>query len=197
MKPVVLKSKFAQILGWSLIAVLIASAIVVGLNEGTWALLQTAAVAGFLALTLNRLLIQPHIVVSDNGVEIENPFRRLQISWGSIDRIDTKWGLAIYADGRKLSAWSAPAPGRHSSLRATKFEGKHLPESSYLAGTIRPGDLVSSDSGAAAYTIRSEWERRRDLGQLGTNGEVKSAWLKRDMTFTAAALLLAVVLNLS
>lgn len=166
MKPVVLKSKFGQVLGWALWAILLTSAILIGVTEGVWPMAQTAMAGGTLGFAMHLLLVRPRITVSDEGVRIVNPLREYTVSWEAIERIDTKWGLALYVANRKIQAWSAPAPGRHSSLRSSKFEGRHLPESSYLAGTIRPGDLVSSDSGAAAYTIRGEWERRRDLGML-------------------------------
>jgi hypothetical protein len=43
----------------------------------------------------------------------------------------------------------------------------NLPESSYGAGgTVRPGDLMSSDSGQAAALVRSRWEQVRDAGLL-------------------------------
>jgi hypothetical protein len=50
---------------------------------------------------------------------------------------------------------------------ANKSEAEHLPESSFVGqGLVRPGDLTSSDSGVAAYVIRQNWERLRDLNQL-------------------------------
>lgn len=197
MKPVVLKSKFAQILGWAIWLVLAISCTMIGLTEGAWALLQTCSAALFIGLLLHSLLIRPVVRVSDEGVEVVNPLQDVTLPWECIDRIDTKWGLTIFSGQRKVQAWSAPAPGRHSSLRSTKFEGRHLPESTYLAGTIRPGDLVSSDSGAAAYTIRTEWERRRDLGLLVGAGKVSHRWNLRMAVTLAGALIAAVLLNLN
>jgi hypothetical protein len=42
---------------------------------------------------------------------------------------------------------------------ASRDQGQHLPETTYLAGTVRPGDLVNSDSGGAAALVRRHWER--------------------------------------
>lgn len=197
MKPVILKSKFAQILGWAMWVVLTASSVMVGVTEGAWALLQTASAALFIGLLLHIVLIRPEVRVNDEGVAVVNPLQEVEVAWESIDRIDTKWGLTIFAGQRKVQAWSAPAPGRHSSLRSSKFEGRHLPESTYLAGTIRPGDLISSDSGAAAYTIRAEWERRRDLGLLVGAGKVSRSWNVRVAAGLAGSLIAAVLLNLN
>jgi hypothetical protein len=121
------------------------------------------------------LFWQPHIEVSEQGVIIVNLVRTHQIPWGQIVRIDTRWALEIFTKKRKYTAWSAPAPGRHTSMLASKDQGEHLPKSSYVAGTVRPGDLVNTDSGSAAARIRALWEQRKD--QLVT-AEEQTSWSK-------------------
>jgi hypothetical protein len=65
----------------------------------------------------------------------------------------------VYTESGKHVAWGAPAPGRHTALFASKDQGEHLPESSYLIGTVRPGDLINTESGAAAAYLGRELER--------------------------------------
>ena len=197
MRPVVLKSKFGQVLGWAAWAILLTSTLMIGATEGLWPMAQTALAGAALGFAMHLLLVRPRITVSDEGVRVVNPLSNYSASWEAIERIDTKWGLALYVANRKIQAWSAPAPGRHSSLRSSKFEGRHLPESSYLAGTIRPGDLVSSDSGAAAYAIRSEWERRRDLGMLVGEPTHSKNFDWRLLAMLGLLLALAVLANLN
>jgi hypothetical protein len=61
---------------------------------------------------------------------------------------------------------------------ANKTEAEHLPESSFVGkGLVRPGDLTSSDSGVAAYIIRSHWEKLRDLNKLNETSSVESNWV--------------------
>jgi len=83
--------------------------------------------------------------------------------------------LEIFTEKRKYTAWSAPAPGRHTSMLASRDQGEHLPKSSYVAGTVRPGDLVNTDSGSAAARIRAIWEQKKD--QLVT-AEEQTSWSK-------------------
>jgi hypothetical protein len=194
--PVILKSKFSQVLGWSLIGILLVTTTIVGFSEGWLIMLQTGFATLVISIFVHRLLLRPQIRVTESGVEIVNPYREFEISWSAIERIDTKWGLTLQVGNRKYGAWSAPAPGRHSSYRAARFEGKHLPESSYLAGTVRPGDLVSSDSGAAAYTIRKEWERRRDLGLLNTPAATSVRVDTVGVAVSVITLTVAVIANL-
>ncbi|MEN9854377.1 MAG: hypothetical protein RLZ30_486 [Actinomycetota bacterium] len=121
------------------------------------------------------LFWQPHIEVSEQGVIIVNLLRTHQIPWGQIVRIDTRWALEIFTEKRKYTAWSAPAPGRHTSMLASRDQGEHLPKSSYVAGTVRPGDLVNTDSGSAAARIRALWEQKKD--QV-TTAEEQTSWSK-------------------
>ncbi len=121
------------------------------------------------------LFWQPHIQVSEQGVIIVNLLRTHQIPWGQITRIDTRWALEIFTEKRRYTAWSAPAPGRHTSMLASKEQGEHLPKSSYVAGTVRPGDLVNTDSGSAAARIRAIWEQKKD--QVETE-EAQTSWSK-------------------
>lgn len=123
-------------------------------------LVRGLAVFGFLSVVLYAGFWRPRLDVDDDGVTVVNPFTRHRIGWGSIDRIDTKWGLTLYFDGRRVSVWAAPAPGRHTTFTASRDLGSHLPESTYLAGTVRPGDLITTESGGAAAVVRREWERR-------------------------------------
>lgn len=113
------------------------------------------------------LFWRPVVEADDAGVRLVNVLRTIELSWPEIQRIDTKWALAFQTSHGVVTAWAAPAPGRHAVYAATRQDGVHLPESTYVDGTVRPGDLVTSDSGHAAYLIRLRWEELRDAGLLG------------------------------
>ncbi|NLE71986.1 MAG: PH domain-containing protein [Actinomycetales bacterium] len=109
---------------------------------------------------------RPAVVVSDGGVELVNVLRTVELPWPAIERIDTKYALTLYTPYGAYAAWAAPAPSREVSLRATRSDTRHLPESTYIGGGIRPGDLVGTASGEAAAHIRRRWEELRDAGHL-------------------------------
>lgn len=121
------------------------------------------------------LFWQPHITLSDQGVTIVNLLRTHELPWPRILRIDTRWALELFTEERKYTAWSAPAPGRHTGLLASKDQGEHLPKTTYLAGTVRPGDLVNTDSGAASARVRTLWEEKRN--QI-SNESTRTTWSK-------------------
>ena len=113
----------------------------------------------------------PAVLVTPGGVVLRNVTRTIELPWPSIQRIDTKFALTLFTAYGSYSAWAAPAPGRMEVARAgggvaAGSEGAGLPESAVSAGTIAPGDLPSSPSGAAAALVRRRWEQLRDDGAL-------------------------------
>lgn len=129
-----------------------------GLVDG----LRAVGVTGLLITVVYATFWRPRLIIRDTGVNVRNVVASHEIEWGAITRIDTKWGLALFLGKRRINVWAAPAPSRYAAMTASRDQGQHLPESTYLAGTVRPGDLVNTDSGGAAALVRRRWERRGD-----------------------------------
>ncbi len=111
---------------------------------------------------------RPFVRIEGDLVTVGNVFSTDRVRLEQIQRIDTRYALTLETTQGKITAWAAPAPGRHSAMFARRDEAVNLPESTYLAGTVRPGDLTTSDSGAAAAEIRRRWEDLRDArGSIG------------------------------
>lgn len=112
------------------------------------------------------LFWRPCVVVDEGGVELVNVLRTIRLPWPSIQAVDTKWALTLITAYGRYTAWAAPAPSIYGSFRADRRELRHLPTSSYVGDTVRPGDIPSTPSGEAAMVIREHWERLRDAGHL-------------------------------
>jgi hypothetical protein len=145
----------------------------------SWLLLATKSwVYIWFAYFAWLLFWNPSVKVSDEGVVVDNIFKTHKLNWSAITRIDTKYSLTLETKESTIQAFGAPAPSRYAGFMANKTEAEHLPESSFVGkGLVRPGDLTSSDSGVAAYIIRSHWEKLRDLNKLNENSSVKSNWV--------------------
>jgi hypothetical protein len=150
---------------------------------------ESTVLASWLWLSCYLLLWRPSVEITERSVVFNNVLLRIEIPLGNIQRIDTKWALEITTEQGKFVSFSAVAPGRHSSFTAARDDGSFLPETSYVAGTVRPGDLVTSDSGAAAYEIR----RRLERTGLET-GEIRKSFNRKSLVLwlllTAAVLIL-------
>jgi hypothetical protein len=121
--------------------------------------LRGVSITAFLALAIYAAFWRPRLIIRETGINVRNIVATHEIEWGAIERIDTKWGLTLFLKNRRISVWAAPAPSRYAAMFASRDQGQHLPETTYLAGTVRPGDLVNSDSGGAAALVRRHWER--------------------------------------
>lgn len=160
---------------------------IAGLLRSGWWLVLLAAVTWALYWT-------PAVEVLEHEVLIRNPLSTWHVPWHAIERIDTKWALTLYTPRGKIEAWAAPASGRYTVFTLGP-EDTRVSETARLAGSIRPGDTLSSESGAAANQIRRHWEQLRDDGLLDAPLEPGS--LRRTPnTRTIAVLSVLVALSL-
>jgi len=188
-----LHSRFGRVLSIVVIAAFAAGLLVTAV-QGRWLdALQVAPVFGLLGLLTWAMFWRPNVRVTASGVTLRNVLRTIEVAWPEIRRIDTKYALTLETAHGTATAWAAPAPGRHAVFSAVRQDGKNLPESSYLAGTVRPGDLITSDSGQAAYVIRKHWEQLRDAGHLD---DATSEFTKLRVTWHWRTIAALVVLTL-
>ena len=134
----------------------------------------------------------PSVDVAEHEVIVRNPLSTWHVPWPAIQRIDTKWALTLYTRTARIEAWAAPSSGRFTVFTLGPDDTK-VSESARLAGSIRPGDTLSSESGAAANHIRRHWELLRDDGLLDepiTPGALRREWHPR--TIAALGVLAAV-----
>ena len=191
-----------------------------------WGIVLTIVVAALCALGLGKLFVtgdagqilrytwglllipyltwlafwSPGVTVEPHAVVVRNLIREHAVTWPAIQRIETKYALTLYTTGGKITAWSAPTPGRYAATRVAKSDLAGLPESTYGAGdSVAVGDIPSSESGLAAFHVRRQWEQLRDAGHLesgvveGTG--VRTRWLWGHIAI-GAALVVATALGL-
>ncbi|MFY8026368.1 MAG: PH domain-containing protein [Aquiluna sp.] len=174
------RSRFGKYLTIGFGAILLLALALSIVEFGTSGLLESVVVATWLWYSCYLLLWRPNVEITDRSVVLNNLLNRIEIPLGNIQRIDTKWALEITTEQGRYVSFSAVAPGRHSSFTASRDDGSYLPETSYVAGTVRPGDLVTSDSGAVAYEIRRRLEQAGlSAGQIRKSLNSKSLilWL--------------------
>lgn len=194
LQPARFRPVFGRVL--SVLVVLIAASALVGymlagdlddlLRYGWWFLLGAAAIVA--------MYWSPSVDVTEAEVTVRNPLSTWHVPWGTIARIDTKFSLTLYTAGPRIEAWAAPASGRFTVFTLSPEDTK-VTESARVAGAIRPGDTLNSESGAAANHIRRHWEELRDDGLLDTmGGEPQREW-HRGTIIVLALLALAGVLG--
>ena len=140
------------------VAVLAVCGVVLTTVDDPTTALRYAPMFALAVVVVWALFGRPAVLVSDSGVELRNVLRTIELPWPAIERIDTKYALTLYTAYGVYAAWAAPDPSRVQALGATRDDTRHLPESSYIGGGIRPGDLAGTASGDAAAYIRRRWQ---------------------------------------
>jgi hypothetical protein len=109
----------------------------------------------------------PVVRLSESGVTLVNPARTVTVPWVALIAVDTKFALKLRTPHGAYTAWAAPAPGVTGAYRAKPEHVQNLPGTSFGAGgSMRPGDLRNSDSGAAAFLVRTRWAALAESGRL-------------------------------
>lgn len=155
------------------VLILIAVLAVVGAIFGGMPPLSLVALVAIAALVswfaVNALWLT-RVSVREDGVEVRNTLRTILVPWSDLVHIDTKYALTLHTPTGRVSAMSAPAPGRH-----TAWINQHRRDLSPQGGAERAGDLRATASGDIAEYIRAEWSERVENGSIHPSaGEVKT-----------------------
>ena len=159
-------SRFNQVLAigiWTISAVIAVSLFFIDRPSQLAYLVPLA----FVNLLVWEGLWRPTLVIKDDGVEVTNPLRNIHIPWTALVNVDTRFALTLFTPGRKFEVWIAPSPGRSFGYRSAALAEREIRHvSPHSSSTVRPGDLVTSESGAAASLVRSRWELLQTSGLI-------------------------------
>ncbi|WP_245612431.1 PH domain-containing protein [Actinotalea ferrariae] len=164
-EPVEFRARFGQVLTVVAAVVCVVTLVAIAV-EDTVAALRWAPVLALVATGVWAFYGRPAVVVDAAGVELRNVTRTVRLPWPAVQRVDTKYALTVETAYGTYAAWAAPAPSRSTTVRATPEDTRYLPESSYIGGGLRPGDLAGTASGDAAAYIRRCLDQLRDAGHL-------------------------------
>lgn len=164
--------------------------------------LLTLPLLAFVAYSGYWLFGFPEVVVDQNEVTLVNPAVTVRVPWVALIAVETKFALTLVTVKRKYTAWAAPAPGVISTNRGKREDTLGLPASSYGAlGSLRPGDLKRSDSGAAAFLVRTRWAQLVEAGKIDVDqtetarAEVRVNWLQLGIGLVLIAAVVVLLVN--
>jgi hypothetical protein len=184
--PTTFRPAFGRVLSVVVVAIAVAGIAgfvltgdVNGLARFSWALALVAVVGV-------ALFWLPSLAVAEHEITVRNIFSTVHVPWPAIQRIDTKYALTLYTPRGKVTAWASPAPNRYASQLSASADTRRA--AAGQGGSIRPGDLLTTASGAAAYVIRSHWEQLRDDGHLD-NPMIEDGAFRRDIHWVTIGVL--------
>jgi hypothetical protein len=106
---VVLRSRSSQALAVAMVAVSVL-ALATTVFDGKDAVLQYSGVSVLFGFLGWAAFWQPHVTVSDGGVEIANTLRTFDVPWPAIEGVDGRYGLRLRTAYGPVVAWGADAP---------------------------------------------------------------------------------------
>lgn len=188
-------SRFNQVLAvvvWLFCCGAVAAVLVSGLGNSA----EYLPLIAFAALLAWAGLWRPAVGVTDDAVTIVNVFSTIVVPWTALIQVETRYALTLVTPGGRYTATAAPAPGRLATALSRR-EMRRIESQTGGTGTMRPGDLPSTDSGAAAYLVRHRWEKlvaeeRIELGVADSTPATRR-WHWTVITISTALLVAALV----
>jgi len=133
------------------------------LAEGPRAAAPTLGLATLACVVAIGAYWLPRVTISDSTVEVVNVLTTVTVPLARIVHVDTRWAMELELEnGRKISAFAAPAPGTSRARNFRLEDVRGLPEDTYSAGAVRVGDSPGTASGDAAILVRTglgEWRK--------------------------------------
>jgi hypothetical protein len=144
---------YLLVLGFNL-QTLLASSWRASITTWAWSIL--------IATGIYLLLQKPSVEIFDEGLRVHNPFTTITLGWQDVDVVEAKYSAFLQLNsGKKITIWSAQAPGRYHSRSVHSSEVKGL----NLTSIIRPGESPRTDSGVVTYLCRTRLKSFRDAGR--------------------------------
>jgi len=163
-------SRFNRILAvvaWALTLFALVTSVVAGVLVPT-TVARIVLPLALVALAAYAVLWRPRLVVDDEAVTVVNVLRTVVIPWSALIDVDTKFSLTLRTPNGRYSVWAAPAPGRTGVAMARRAERRHgnQVQTAAMGNRSRPGDLVTTESGEAAYLVRDRWNSLVESGRV-------------------------------
>lgn len=160
----IFRSRFNQVVAivvWVLCAGGAVAAVVSGTPKDL-GYLAPVALASYLAwMALWHVAVR----VDDEAVTLVNVFSTVTVPWAGLINVETRFALTLQTPHGKFTATAAPAPGKVTTAIGTR-DAAGLSPALTAGGRVRPSDLPSTDSGAAARLVRERWSILVESGRI-------------------------------
>jgi hypothetical protein len=135
----------------------------------------------------------PAVVVQGDRVVVINVGRTWVIPFRRLTGVETQYSLRLITETGAVTAWAAPAPGRHQTLSLSLADFRTLRRGKAVEN-VRPGDAPNTESGSVAFVVRRRWEDTLAHSEPETNPPVTRSW-NVPLLVIAAALLVASIIG--
>lgn len=139
---------------WVLTLGVLAAELYYGFNAGVVLVSALVCFAAYL------MFIRPKLVVSEDAIEIINPFISYYIAWHSIEVIDAKFSFFVQVNGKKIHSFAAVASGRYANLKP----GGLRPFGGFFGHRVESAEIKDTGVSVEDDSIRAVESPRTDTG---------------------------------
>lgn len=133
---------------------------------------------------------KPHVRVTNEGVDVVNPFVSYHVPWPALVHIRTRFAATLITPHRDVQAFAAPGPGRHAAVMADARDLRAIGRDGAQGAEL--GELPSAPSGQVAAVVRRRWQALVESGELAA-GEADETPVTRVVDVRALVTLGALV----
>lgn len=184
-------NRFLAVSVWALSGAAVVAVLVSGAQSTLYLVPFVAALSVLAWAGLWRVAV----LLDDQSVELRNAFSTVVVPWAALIQVDTRFSLTLVTPRGSFTSTAAPAPSRLTTMLSKRDADSVSPDVA-IGGRIRPGDIPTTDSGAAAIIVRRRWKQLLDEGrvELGVADRtpVVRHWHWATIVTTSALLVLAV-----
>ncbi len=135
-----------------------------------WSVISSLAL-GLVLLWL--FVVRPCARIRDDGIELVNPLRNVDLTWPAIQEVRSRWALELVVRGRRYTAWGVPAdPGRPRHGRRVRAFGSDA----VASGSVPPARHAKVDAQTAAAEIEALIAADRRRTDRSTPGVARQSW---------------------
>jgi hypothetical protein len=163
-------------------------------SADAWGALHYSPLLALVCVGIWMLYWRPVVVVESTHFTIVNVARTWVIPFTCLEAVETKYALAVVTNAGKVTAWAAPAPGRHQTLSLSLADFRAVRRGKQV-DNVRPGDAPNTESGSVAFVVRRRWQDAVEA-QKSKPGEkpelVTTKWHTASLVTVGVLLVLAI-----
>jgi len=142
------------------------------------------ALVGWLAFA------KPCVSVTDDGIDVVNPFASYHVPWVALILVRTRYACTFVTPHREVRAFAAPGPGRYTAATATAVDLRATGRDPKAGADL--GELPTGASGQVAIVVQRRWKALVESGTMPL-GEADETPVTRVLDVPAIAALVVLL----
>ncbi len=141
------------------------------------------------------LFTRPSVVITLEGVHLNNPLRRTMVPWSQLQDVSARWNLEVYANDRAYPAWAIASHIERPASQGLLGMGSLGRRAELEAGPPPPKGTTVGGAARLIEDAKEEWSELAAEGrpEAVMGGAVTRTWQPLDIAALLVPVLLVVI----